>query len=565
MHIIDQWGGLAVRILWSLGLILGLSQAAYAAAVTPGAGTILHQVAPPQAPKPSKSTTGLRLAQPAGAPSASKIKIAVKRIEISGNSLFATSELHGLVASAEGKTVTLGDLERLSARITDYYHAHGYALTRAYIPAQTIKHGVVRFEVLEAHYGKVNLNNRSGVREGLLSATLASLQSGQVVADRQLDRALLLLSDIPGVSPGATFSPGAQVGTSDLNVDANAAQRVTGQISADNFGNQYTGRARVGAGVQVADPLHLGDALSLNLMTAGRGLDYGRAGYDVVVNGTGTQVGAAYSQLHYILGAGLSSLRGYGTASVASAWVRQPFIRSLGLNLYGRLQFNHQRLRDHLDASGLRTDRHLNDWAAMLTGDARDRLLSTAAVTSWSVGWTSGRVAFDDAAAAVSDAATAKTAGQFSKWTGQLVRLQGLGAGNTLNLSLSGQWTRDNLDSAQKLVVGGPYSVRAYDMGVLSADIGALIRAELHHRYNAHWQALAFYDHESVRVNAKPWSTTSSNHASLNGMGIGVNWSGPYRLQVNAYAAWRVGSVPAQLAGTRIDPVRGWLQMAKAF
>ncbi len=54
------------------------------------------------------------------------------------------------------------------------------------------------------------------------------------------------------------------------------------------------------------------------------------------------------------------------------------------------------------------------------------------------------------------------------------MRLQGLGGGNTLNLALSGQWTRDNLDSVEKLVVGGPYGLRGYDMGVLSADTAYL-------------------------------------------------------------------------------------------
>jgi len=552
-------------LLMASSLLLLCPRPADAAAVRPGAGSILQQVRPKTAPAPSGTNTGLRLAPPKEGPSASKTRFLVRRIAISGNTLFGTDVLHGLVASGEGKKLTLGDLERLAARISNYYHVHGYSLSRAVIPAQTITDGVVRFEVVEARFGRVSLANHTRVRHGLLRKTLSPLKRGAIVSARALDHALLLLSDIPGVAQSASLMPGAAVGSSDLDVVAKATPQLSGYLSVDNHGSQYTGRARAGGGITIVNPLRLGDELTINVLTTGKGLDYGRTAYDVVVNGYGTRMGGAYSQLHYVLGGALSSLDGYGTANVASAWVHQPLLRGLGLNLYAGLQFDEQRLRDHIDSTGLRTDRHLDDWTATFTGDARDRmLLSRSAVTSWRLGWTSGRVTFDDPIAAASDAATARTAGDFSKWTAHLVRAQGLGGGNLLKLAVSGQWTPDNLDSAQKLVVGGPYSVRAYDTGILSADSGYLLSVELHHRYDAQWQTLVLFDHESVSVNAKPWSA-GDNHASLSGAGLGVTWDGPQQWRVNAYAAWRVGSVPTQLAGSHVSSVRGWVQIAKTF
>ncbi len=533
-----------------------------AQAATPGAGNLLQQTQPKPAPQPSKSNTGLRIAPPKAGVSASKLKFAVKRIEITGNTLFATGVLHGLVSSGEGKQLTLGELERLAAKITDYYHAHGYALSRAVIPAQTVKNGVIRFEVIEAHYGKINLNNHSPVHDRLLSSTLAPLHSGQVIGDAGLNRALLLLSDIPGVIPDASLSPGSQVGTADLNVEAKAAPRVTGNISADNYGNQYTGRGRIGAGVTINDPLHLGDALDLNIMTAGHGLDYGRAAYDVVVNGSGTQLGASYSALRYILGGSLSNLRGYGTANVASAWVRQPLIRSLKLNLYVKAQYNHKRLRDHIDASNLRTDRHLNDGRFSVSGDVRDHLLGTNAVSTWNVSWSTGSLAFDDPTALASDAATAKTAGHFSKGDWALVRLQSIDARDSLYLSASGQWANGNLDSVEKLVVGGPYGLRGYDMGVLSADTGYLTTAELRHRFTERVQGRLFGDAEHASVNARPWST-GRNVYSLGDVGIGLDVNAPHRWHLTAYLARPVGTVPVSLANR--TTTRGWVQLSKAF
>src|SRR5208283_1596594 len=102
-----------------------------------------------------------------------------------------------------------------------------------------------------------------------------------------------------------------------------------------------------------------------------------------------------YSALHYILGDSLASLDGYGIARVASLWAKQPLVRSVDFDLYGQLQFDRKNLRDDYGVSGIRTDRHLDNWSASLSGDKRDALLS-GGLNTWSLGLTSGYVGFDD-------------------------------------------------------------------------------------------------------------------------------------------------------------------------
>lgn len=111
---------------------------------------------------------------------------------------------------------TLDHSEKLTTRITDYYHAHGFPLARAIVPAQTMRGGTVKIEVIEARYGKIELDNQSRVSDRLLQATLADLQNGAVITQEDMNRSLLLLADIPGVTINATLKSGAQAGTSDL-------------------------------------------------------------------------------------------------------------------------------------------------------------------------------------------------------------------------------------------------------------------------------------------------------------------------------------------------------------
>jgi hemolysin activation/secretion protein len=158
-----------------------------------------------------------------------------------------------------------------------------------------------------------------------------------------------------------------------------AGPRWSGIASIDEYGNRYTGRTRGGATVSLIDPFDHGDFLSLAGLSSGEDLNYGRLSYESTVNGSGTRVGGAFSALHYKLGEPLQALDGHGTAQVASLWAKQPLIRSQNVDLYAQLQYDRLTLHDALDASALKTDRHLDNGTASLTGDARDGLLAGAA------------------------------------------------------------------------------------------------------------------------------------------------------------------------------------------
>lgn len=544
--------------------LVSLSAHAFQTAV-PNAGTILQQMQPTPAPAPQPSRPALRVEPQQATAPATSAPFPVKQLRIEGNTRFPAQDLHALVADLEGKTVTLAQLEEAAARITAYYQHHGYALSRAVIPAQTLVDGTVRVQVLEARYGAVRVRNGSRVDDGLLVATAAPLQPGQTIADRELDRTLLLLSDIPGVGVNAVLKPGAEVGTSDLDVVTSSTATSAASVALDNYGNRYIGRTRLSGSANVFNPLHHGDILDLSAISTGDGMNYARLGYDVLVSGAGTRAGAAYSYVHYKLSGEFSQLGAHGTAGVASAWIKQPFIRAREANLYAQLEYDGKRLRDRIDVTDTRTDRHLDDWIATLNGDLRDDLLG-GGQTAWSLGWTRGHTGFDDAAAAGADALAARTRGNFSKWNANLSRNQSLGPRDLLVLTAGAQWANANLDSAEKITVGGPFTVRAYDVGAVSGDTGYVGSAELRHDLGAfaagRWLVSAFIDGARVKVNRHPW-TTAENTMSLSGAGLGLAWDGPDAWHANLAVATRIGGVPAAVPSP--SSVRGWAIVSKGF
>lgn len=534
--------------------------------VVPGAGTILQQIQPATLPLPSSTGTDLTISREPDVKLPSSAPFLVNTIRITGNKKIATATLQALVADGEGKSLTLVQIGALASRITEYYRSQGYRLAWAIVPAQTVRDGVVEIEIIVARYGKIRLDNRSRVGDSLLLATLSELQIGEDVQQQGLDKALLLLSDIPGVLVNAKLKPGDAVGTSDLEVSTSDGPAVSGNIGLDTYGVRYTGMPRVSASVNIIDPLKLkfSDQLSLSALSSGGGLNYGRMAYESVVNSQGTRLAGSYSMLRYELGEPLAALKANGTAMVRSLWVKHPLVRSRDVNVYGQIQYESKQIKDRVDTRGIRTDRHLDNWILSLAGDA----LLLGGINSWSLGWTSGRVGFEDSDAQLFDAATARTQGGFSKWNVNLTRLQSLSPKVALYLALSGQWANTNLDSVERMIVGGPSTVRAYEAGALSGDSGYLGTAELRYDlgsgWDGQWQTVAFVDTAAVTVNKNVWpGVTGTNSATLSGAGVGLNWAGPNQWRAKGFITRRMGVAPALVASS--GATRTWVEINKGF
>jgi hemolysin activation/secretion protein len=468
-----------------------------------------------------------------------------------------------LVKHAEGQSLTLPQLGELAGQITSYYQSHGYPITRAIIPAQTIAGGIVRIEILEAKLGAIKLENSSRVRDALLQSTLTALENGDSVEQATIDHVLLLLSDIPGVAVKAILKPGATTGTSDLVVSTLPLPALSGDLVTDNYGNSYTGQVRTTGTLIHNNLLHIGDTVSASGLTSGSGLNYWRLAYEAVVNGWGGRIGTSMSTLQYFLGGPVSSANAYGRAQVQSLWARQSLVRSENRNVYGQLQYDELQPRDHY--GDIRKERSLQNWTASLSGDARGAFFANG-VSSWNASVTSGQVGFNDAKAEIDDASTSKTQGRFSKFNLNLAHLQSMGVNNSLYLTYAGQWASTNLDSSQKLSVGGTSSVRAYAVGALSGDNGHVFNAEwryeLGRAFGGQWRGLAFVDTAQVTVNKNPWGL-GENTATLSGAGVGLGWTGPDKWNGRATLSYPLGSIPA-LVTTPASP-RGWIEMRTGF
>jgi len=115
------------------------------------------------------------------------------------------------------------------------------------------------------------------------------------------------------------------------------------------------------------------------------------------------------------------------------------------------------------------------------------------------------------------------------------------------------------------MIGGGPYTVRAYDMGVLSGDAGELGTAEFQHDLGnlaGAWLAAAFLDAEHLTVNKSPWAA-GGNSATLRGAGVSLSWAGADGWAAKASVAARFGGLPALVPDS--STVRAWAELSKGF
>ena len=510
------------------------------------------------------------------------VKVKARSFKISGNTIFPESTLAALLTPYIGQDLDLAGLDQAAGVISQYYRSKGYFVARAYLPAQEVASGNLEIAVIEGRLGAIKFK-RSGTTR-LTDARAESLlanaaPAGAPIREQNIERGLMLLNDLPGIEVKSTLIPGATPGTSDLVVETTEGSLLGGSIDGDNFGNKYTGTARVGATVNLNDPLGIGDQLVVRVLTTGVGLKHGRVAYSAPVGDMGTKLGVALSRLDYRLGKDFAALNAIGKSSIVSLFAVQPVIRSRNNNLYATATYDSKRLTDDQLGANV-TNKKIGVFGLGLSGDMRDGL-GGGGLTAGSLSLARGSIDLaGNANFAANDALTARTAGTYSKINYNASRLQRIDDVWSVYANFTGQSANKNLDSSEKFVLGG-MGVRAYPQGEASGDSGSLFNLEA--RYNipgfefGNLQVVGFYDYGSIKLHRTTWTgwqpvglPNFPNSYSLSGAGFGLNIYKENNYSLRSSVAWKVGSNPGRDVLNRDSDsesksVRFWLQLNKQF
>ena len=500
-------------------------------------------------------------------PADSQQQIQIKQVVIQGNQSIATEDLHALVQDVEGQVLTLSDLQQLTKKLTDYHQQQGYSYNRAYLPVQSLADGVVKIQILEARYDRIQFNNQTRTANHLIEGILAPLQSGDIIDSATLQQQLKLLSRLNGIKIRNVISAGRYPGTSDLTIHIQPEKTLNGYVGLDNYGNEYTHELRLNAGVAANNLLGLGDRLSFDGMTSGN-LNFARLGYEATVNAAGTRLGASYSDLDYELGKEYKALDAVGNAQQASIWLSQPVLLNNQSEVVLGVQYDFKRLEDDIKVADLYRDRDIHVGRIRLDASQTDNFAG-GGLTQFGVAADFGHVEFKNAATGKDDLATANTQGNFVVASFNVSRLQNLVDSDTqLYAALQAQFSPDNLDSAQQFSVGGSANVAGYENSVLSGSTGYYLLAELRQSLYASSNnqviGKVYIDTGEVKRQAHKWKgLTGDNQERINSAGLGLNWTNSSQWGAALTVGFPIGSKPKSLE--QPNDVESWFTITKHF
>lgn len=533
---------------------------------TPDAGRVLRDLQQSPGPALAPVLPLQRIEEGVDAGPGPQAKVLVKAIHITGNQEIPRPELAPLVAALTGTERSLAQLNAAARRITAYYRSKGFAVARAYLPAQDITDGVITIAIIEGRIASYSVNNHARLSDERAQAPFRQIRAGEVIRSEQVDRGLLILQDTPGVgSSRATLQPGASVGTSELLIDLQAAPAWNGNATLDNHGSRYTGEYRLGGSLNLASPLKIGDQLGFSALTSGSGLAFGRLAYQLPIGSDGLRLGVAYFDVRYKLGKEFAALQAHGSASSTSVFASYPFIRSQMASLYGTLSREAKRLDDRVDATASATTKQADITSLGLSGRLQDAMAG-GGISRGELTVVMGKLAIHSPAALAIDATSARTQGSYTRTAWSLNRLQRISNRTLVYAAVNGQQASTNLDSSEKFSLGGPSGVRAYPLAEAGGDEGYKGTLELRHSFTPALQGTLFYDWGEVTLNTRPFGvSTNPNQRSLSGAGLGLNTS-IAAVQLQASLAWRSsGGQPASIPASAVRSPTLWVQAALVF
>lgn len=411
-------------------------------------------------------------------------RFAVHSFRFVGNTAFSSQELKRVIDRYRDLELNLYQLNVAADAITEYYRDRGYTLARAVIPPQKVEDGVVTIGVIEGRLGKVLFSGNKRYSEETLRRHTPNLKPGELLTTDKLERSLLLLNDMPGLKVRSTLAPGAEFGSSDIQVKVEE-KPFNLSFLMDNAGRKETGEYRADLSVDVNNPLGYGDQLNIRgLMTDQGLLKYKKVGYSLPLNNDGLRLAASYSEVRYDVAGEFAALGISGSARTSEVSLLYPLERSRGSNRL--LNFGYRETTTKSETLGFPGP--TIKLPLMVFGYQSNSIGEDASITNTLLQFASN---FQRNSNGLQQDA------QLFRVEGDINYLMPLDRRWDLYLRANAVWSNDRLPDSERMSIGGPGSVRGYRSAELRGDSGWQGTMEVRRNFGVYGRPAnvsAFYD-----------------------------------------------------------------------
>lgn len=474
------------------------------------------------------------------------VKVWVKHFVIQSDVLLANIDLDHVTHPYVHKHLTFKQLQQLIREINQAYEKRGW-LVSAYYPKQDVTEGVIQINVIQAQMGNVDVQGQfDRIAQDRIEKTIQAQIGNQTALSLfDLEHALSIANELPGVAVSGLLTSGQRSGQTDLVVDVKDEPVLSGRLQVDNQGNQSTGVNEASVQVNLNSPMGWGDQVTLYALSS-EGLNYGSLTWSAPWGYRGRRFGISASTLGYrVIDAEFVSKRGWrstGTANTVGVNVSQPIERTPDQWSTVTVNLSHQNFANQFGPITL-SEYQSNVLSMTLNGQLKQ---SGQGLITYHVKPIIGHLQYSHANRGdVNRAKRLGLPGTFKKVRLGLTDFRYVTKRWSTFANLRGQLASKNLDASERFYLGGPMGVRAYPNSEGGGSQGAILSAELRYQLNPSARLGAFYDIGYVQILKGQINQRLQNEVTLQGFGLTASWVGPYQSSIQLSWARRIGSNPS--------------------
>ena len=401
-------------------------------------------------------------------------KVQVNTITVEGATLLTAQEIKNITSNYEGKQLSLKSIQKVADLVTDEYRKKNYVTSRAYIPPQTIKDGVLVIKVIEGKLGSVDIRGNRYFKTSMLERKL-DFESAGYFDYSALQNSLVYINEHPDRKARATLVPGKQPGTTDVVIDVE--DRLPFHVSAeyDNYASRYIGKNRYALVMEHNNLLGFDDKAYLKFQYsdgADLKLQQGRYSYPLR---QGVNIGAYFMQNTIKIGEEFEDADSSGRAKIFGVFLNGALVKKPDLDLRLNLGFDYKSIKNYV-MDELDSQDEVRVAKAGLDLDCNDSWGRNILTGEFDLGIPDIMGGMEDKDL---DSSRVGAGGEFNKWLFNYYRLQSLPFETSLLWKNSAQYSTYNLVASEEFQIGGPTSVRGYAPAEYSGDKGFYTSPEL--------------------------------------------------------------------------------------
>ncbi|MES2345209.1 MAG: ShlB/FhaC/HecB family hemolysin secretion/activation protein [Chlamydiota bacterium] len=165
------------------------------------------------------------------------------------------------------KNLTAEDIGEIKREIVRYYRDHDRSIMAIQIPEQDVTDGVLTFVITEGKLGDVSVVGNHYFSKDLIKNYI-KLKPGECIDDHVLVNNVAFINRNPFRHADLVYSPGKEVGTTDIEVYVKDAFPLRAYVGVDNTGVLSTGRLRLFSGFNWGKAFGLDHIMSFQYTTS---------------------------------------------------------------------------------------------------------------------------------------------------------------------------------------------------------------------------------------------------------------------------------------------------------